>query len=234
MTSTYLDKEKLIGNKKSKNSDSNSRNDEKDVLIKYLYKIEEIISLYESQNITELIRKIDFKILRGEHKLVLKNKMDELCSLTDSKINNVLDFIESSGLLHMDIKVSDFIKTNDYLIARIDRVDFSEVINLYNYTEGLSSYSTQHGIKGDEFDNVLVNLSGEKTPQLTICYDFLFENKFDEEKYFNRTLNLFYVACTRTKEDLVVFYEGACSEEIKSTAKSWFGIENVIDLDSLK
>lgn len=234
LSNTYLDKEKLIGNKKSKNSDSNSRNDEKDVLIKYLYKIEEIISLYESRNITELIRKIDFKILRGEHKLILKNKMDELCSLTDSKIKNVLDFIESSGLLHMDSKVSDFIKTNDYLITRIDRIDFSEVINLYNYTEGLSSYSTQHGIKGDEFDNVLVNVSGEKTPQLTICYEFLFENKLDEEKYFDRTLNLFYVACTRTKEDLVVFYEGVCSEEIKSTAKSWFGSENVIDLDSLK
>ncbi|QHI36396.1 ATP-dependent DNA helicase Rep [Kordia antarctica] len=231
LTKIYLDKEKLIGNKKSKNSESNTRNDEKDALIKYLFKVQEIISLYQDKNINTLLKKVDFKIRVGKDKTVLKSKMDELCSLTTLKIKYVLEYAESSGILEFDSKVSDFITSNDYLLERVNRVDYLELINLYNYTEGLSSYSTQHGVKGEEFDNVLVVINNDKIHQLSICYEYLFEGKSDDEKYFNRTLNLFYVACTRPKEDLIVFYEGECSQKTILKANEWF--ENVIDLNQI-
>lgn len=231
LSNTYLDKEKLIGNKKSKNSDSNNRNDEKDILIKYLFRIQEIISLYENRNINSLLKKTDFKIQIGIHKSILKNKMDKLCSLTNLKIKEVIEYAENSGLLQIDSKISDFMNTHTYLIERINRIDFLEITNLYNYTEGLNPYSTQHGVKGDEFDNVLVVISNAKIPQLSVCYEYLFEDKSEEEKYYNRTLNLFYVSCSRVKENLVVFYEGKCSDKVLSKAGEWFGEEYVIDID---
>jgi DNA helicase-2/ATP-dependent DNA helicase PcrA len=231
LSKTFVNKDKLIGKKKSKNSSSNNRNDEKDILIKYLFKVQEIISLYNDQNINELLKKVDFRIQLGKHKLILKEKMEKLCSLKKLKIKDIIKYTEVSGILNFDSKVSNFMNTNAYLLERINRIDFSEITNLYNYTEGLSPYSTQHGVKGDEFNNVLVVINNDKIPQLSVCYESLFENKLDEEKYFNRTLNLFYVACTRAKEDLIVFYEGECSSTITSRAKVWFGDENVIDLD---
>jgi DNA helicase-2/ATP-dependent DNA helicase PcrA len=231
LSKTYLDKDKLIGNKKSKNSISNNRNDEKDILIKYLIKIQEIISLYDNKNISSLIKIVDFKIQLGKHKAILKSKMDELCSLSKFKIKDVLGYIETSGIIDIDSKISDFMNTNNYLIERIKRIDFSEITNLYNYTEGLSPYSTQHGIKGDEFNNVLVVISKDKIPQLFVCYEYLFEKKSEEVKYFNRTLNLFYVVCTRAKEDLVVFYEGECSDNVIKRAKELFGEKYVIDIN---
>ncbi len=167
----------------------------------------------------------------GKHKAILKNKMDELCSLSKLKIKGVLDYIETSGIIEIDSKISDFINTNNYLIERVKRIDFSEITNLYNYTEGLSPYSTQHGVKGDEFNNVLVVISKDKIPQLSVCYEYLFEKKSEEVKYFNRTLNLFYVVCTRAKENLVVFYEGECSDKVIISAKEFFGENNVIDIN---
>jgi DNA helicase-2/ATP-dependent DNA helicase PcrA len=231
LMNVHVNKDKLIGKKKSKNSVSNSRSDEKDILIKHLFKIQEIISLYEEKNINILLKKVDFKIQLGKHKTILKDKMNELCSLTNLKIKDVINFADSSGVLQIAPKVSEFINSKAYLIERINRVDFQEITNLYNYTEGLTPYATQHGVKGDEFDNVLVVISNDKISQFSVCYEYLFENKPDEEKYFNRTLNLFYVACTRAKEDLVVFYEGECSGKTITQAQNWFGKDNVKNLD---
>ncbi len=230
LSNIYIDKEKLIGNKKSKNSDSNNRNDEKDILINHLFSIQEIISLYENENINSLLKKVNFKIQIGKHKSILKSKMDELCSLTKLKIKDVIEYADNSGLLQIDSKLTEFINTHSYLIERINRIDFSEITNLYNYTEGLNPYSTQHGVKGDEFDNVLVVIGNDKISQLSICYEYLFEDKSEEDKYYNRTLNLFYVSCSRAKENLVVFYEGEPSGKIISKAKEWFGEKCVIDI----
>ncbi|WP_075344621.1 AAA family ATPase [Tenacibaculum agarivorans] len=231
LANTYINKDKLIGKKNSKNSNSNKRNDERDVLIKHLYKIQEIITLYKDSDIIKLIKKVDFKIQIGKHKILLKDKMDNLCLLTSSKIEDILDYIETSELFNIDSRITEFIEKNPYLIERIKRVSYSEIENLYNYTEGLSSYSTQHGVKGDEFDNVLVVINKDKISQLTVCYKTLFEGDSEDKKYYDRTLNLFYVACTRAKEDLVVFYEGDCSDKVIIKAREWFGKSNVIDLD---
>lgn len=231
LSNINVNKDKLIGKKKSKNSDSNNRNDTKDTYIKYLFKLQEIILLYEEKNIIDLLKKIDFKIELGKHKSLLKDKMQELCSKTNLKVNDVVNFADSSGILQIDSKLSEFMNSKAYLIERINQVDFLEIINLYNYTEGLTPYATQHGVKGDEFDNVLVVINNEKIRNPTICYKTLFEGDIVEQKYFDLTLNLFYVACTRAKENLVVFYEGECSKEIIITAKKWFGNDYVIDLD---
>lgn len=233
LANIYINKDKLIGKKKSKNSTSYKRNDERDVLIKYLYKIQEIITLYRNSDIIKLIKKVDFKIQIGKHKLLLKEKMENLCLLTSSKIKDVLDFIETSELFNIDTRITEFIEKNPYLIERIKRVNYSEIENLYNYTEGLSSYSTQHGVKGDEFNNVLVIINKDKIPQFTVCYKTLFEDDIEDKKYYNRTLNLFYVASTRAKEDLVVFYEGEYSDKVILKAKQWFGQKNVVDLDTV-
>ena len=48
----------------------------------------------------------------------------------------------------------------------------------------------------------------------------------------NRTRKLFYVCCTRAKENLVVFY--SCpSNIVKEKAKEWFGNENVVKIDNV-
>ena len=74
-------------------------------------------------------------------------------------------------------------------------------------------------------------------------FNLLLENIFDENnileknKIFNRTKKLFYVCCTRAKENLIVFIQinnqKINKEKIISNAKKLFGEENVINGDNL-
>lgn len=233
---TYLDKDKLVGKRKSNNEESNKRNDERDLLVKYLLKIQEILHLYKKKEINKLLKIIDFKITKRFHKKILNEKLEELLSASKMKIQNVLKVADDIAILEMNTQTINFFETKPYLIERIGEINFSEIVNLYNYIEGLTRYSTQHGVKGDEFDNVIIVISKNKIPQLTVCYEYLFESNEigDNKKYYDRTLNLFYVACTRAKENLIIVFENECSEKILSQARKWFGKKHVIDFDKIK
>ena len=49
----------------------------------------------------------------------------------------------------------------------------------------------------------------------------------------SRTEKIFYVCCTRAKEQLAVFYHKPTTAVIDK-AKEWFGKENIIDEQCLK
>lgn len=236
LSNIYLDKDKLVGKRKSNNEESNKRNDERDFLIKHLLKIQEILHLYEKGKINDLLKIIDFKITKRFHKKKLNEKLEELLSTSKLKIQDVLKVVDDIAILEMNSQTINFFETKPYLIKRIGEINFSEIVNLYNYIEGLTRYSTQHGVKGDEFDNVIVIINSKKINKPKVCYEYLFENNKDgdNKKHHDLTLNLFYVACTRAKENLIIVFEDECSEKILNQARVWFGKSNVIDFDKIK
>ena len=62
-------------------------------------------------------------------------------------------------------------------------------------------------------------------------YDF--ENLFLEngkDSVLNRSQKIFYVCCTRTKENLAVYYNNP-NNNVINKAKEWFGEGNVVNLD---
>ena len=78
-------------------------------------------------------------------------------------------------------------------------------------------------IKGLEYNNVSVILKSNWNK-----YDFasLFYNTRKKESVVNRTKKLFYVCCTRAKENLVVYYPGATASIIEGTI-AMFGETNI-------
>jgi DNA helicase-2/ATP-dependent DNA helicase PcrA len=83
------------------------------------------------------------------------------------------------------------------------------------YVEELSPFSTQQGIKGAEFDRVLVIADDGESSHFQFSYDKYFgikelstndKKNLDEgkETQIERTRRLFYVCCTRARCDLVV------------------------------
>jgi DNA helicase-2/ATP-dependent DNA helicase PcrA len=112
-------------------------------------------------------------------------------------------------------------------------VNYKEVQNWYPYINDKTPFSTQHGIKGAEFDNVLIVLGDSNWTK----YNFhnLFKSDQREkiavdDSIYKRTLKLFYVCCTRAKENLVIFYSNPSLDCI-ATARKWFGENNVYRLD---
>ena len=88
---------------------------------------------------------------------------------------------------------------------------------------GNQPFSTQHKTKGLEYNNVLVILKSNWSN-----YDFasLFYNNGKKNSVVERTKKLFYVCCTRAKENLVVYFPMADSRIVEG-AKELFGDDNV-------
>ena len=109
-------------------------------------------------------------------------------------------------------------------------VKFEEFQKLYDYLEGYTPFSTQHKTKGSEYNNVLIILDNGNWSN----YNFkdIFLDTLRNEKILERTQKLFYVCCTRAKENLAIFFHKP-EEQVINKAKEWFGEGNTICIPSL-
>lgn len=144
--------------------------------------------------------------------------------MSDRTIEKVINFAHESGLCRKDDDFTRFVENNKYLFNRVSKVKYQEFQNLFKYLEGFTPFSTQHKIKGEEFDNVLVILDNGKWNKYN--FEYLFCNRIDKRKVLERSQKIFYVCCTRAKENLVVFYYNP-NEDVIEKAKEWFGENNV-------
>jgi DNA helicase-2/ATP-dependent DNA helicase PcrA len=104
-------------------------------------------------------------------------------------------------------------------------VTFKEVVNYFNYMSEKIEYITMHKTKGSGIENVIVVL------------DEYFWNEYDFGKIFDTTINdakkiasqkLFYVACSRTKKNLICVK--LITQDEESLIQSFF--QNAIRIDS--
>lgn len=114
-------------------------------------------------------------------------------------------------------------------------VSYREISALCRYLSGHSPFETKHGVKGAEFENVIVVVGRGWS-----MYDF---NKMLElardaasvplskQEAFERNRNLFYVTCSRAKKRLAVLFTQELSAIAMDTVVYWFGAENIKPLN---
>jgi DNA helicase-2/ATP-dependent DNA helicase PcrA len=224
----YVDKDQLIDDKKQNEDDENKKGSKRDNLIKHVYKIQTNIRLYQDKKYNDFLRVTDFrfKIEKISDKKTLKENIESLVNDGDKTIEEVINFAHEKGICLIDDKFNSFKEKNEYLYNRVKTVKFSEFQKLYDFLEGKTPFSTQHKTKGAEFDNVLVVLDNGG------WNNYNFEKMFlgtASESVMNRTQKIFYVCCTRAKENLAVFFHNP-DELVVEKAKEWFGDDNVLDL----
>jgi DNA helicase-2/ATP-dependent DNA helicase PcrA len=233
----YLDSDSLLDDKKQDEDDESSSGSKRDNLIKQLFKIQTNVNLYREKKFNEFLRNTEFKIQNVEDKKRLKNIIEHLEGMGSNTIEEVLDYADKEGICKLDDKFNEFVDEKSYVFDRVKQVEFSEFQNLFSYLEGYTPFSTQHGIKGAEFNNVLVVLDNGNWNKYNFEY-LLNENIVDtltpaRKRSFatilDRTQKLFYVCCTRAKRNLVVFYQSP-SDDVIDTARAWFGAENVSEI----
>lgn len=115
--------------------------------------------------------------------------------------------------------------------GKLRAVSYREVLALRDYVEEKTPFSTQHGVKGVEYPSVLAVFGGwtrYNFPAMLANFPDR-ESLGDEEvKRFERSRNLFYVACSRAKGDLVLLFTTELSEQSLQTLEEWLGISSVI------
>lgn len=219
----YVEKEQLIDDKKDNEDEIGSTSSSRDDLIKHIFSIQNLVHLYQEKSFNEFLRKTEYKIKTVEQKKVLANAVSFLSEVNNHTIEEVLKFANDVGIRKWDDKLDQFVNEKTYLYDRVKTVKYSEFQNLFGYLEGRTPFSTQHKVKGNQFDQVLVVLDNGN------WNNYNFDNLFNENgnpNVLERTKKIFYVCCTRAKEDLVVYYHKPSQVVIDQAAK-WFGKANI-------
>jgi DNA helicase-2/ATP-dependent DNA helicase PcrA len=220
----YLDKDQLIDDKKQDEDDENKKGSKRDNLIRHLFKIQTNITLYINKRYNEFLRITDYRrINRIEDKKILKQNIESLINVGNKTIEEVINDAHEKGICLIDEKIEKFREEKEYIYNRVKDVKYSEFQKLYDFLEGKTPFSTQHKTKGTEFNNVLVILDNGNWNK------YNFENLFlggGTTSVLERTQKIFYVCCTRAKENLAVFFHNPIPNVINQ-AKVWFEEENV-------
>jgi DNA helicase-2/ATP-dependent DNA helicase PcrA len=209
--------------------------------------IEDLVRLYQSKNYRSFIRKlgiIGFKLNYHDDKSKIRKLMDGLILLRQtSTIKEVLKYVFENYLLAKPLKIQNFLldieqlelDNNQQLSKRfyesLISTKYEEFILLQNYIDKHTPYSTKHGVKGAEYENVLVVID-DTSWNLYKFNDVFSGNKSNAGRY-DRTLNLLYVCCSRAKNNLTIL----CLSEMDSTAlgtiKNWFGVDDFMQIENL-
>lgn len=220
----YVDKDQLLDDKSEEDAGKGTGS-KLSPLNHHLHKIEHCIQLYLDKDYNEFMRSTSIKqIVRARQKKELREGITRIISsYNDMNISEVIDLADGLGICVKDDKVNFYIENNPYLWRRIKDVSYKEARNVYDYRMGNKPFSTQHKTKGLEYKNVLVILKSNWTKY---NFESLFYNTGKSVSIVERTKKLFYVCCTRAKENLVVYYPSASNQVIEG-AKTLFGKENV-------
>ncbi|MFU2509276.1 MAG: UvrD-helicase domain-containing protein [Pseudoalteromonas prydzensis] len=223
----YIDKDMLLDDKKNTVDDSSKPSSNRDDLIKHLFKIEHCIYLYKEKRFNEFSRITDFLLNSVADKKYLKESMDALIKVEDRSIGDVIGLASKLNLVVEDDKLERFQTSRNYVYQQVCQISYQQFRKLYQYLEGYTPFSTQHKTKGAEYTNVLVVLDNGQWNQYN--FNYLFEGN-GNENVRHRTEKIFYVCCTRAKENLAVFFHQPSSNVI-AKAREWFGVENTFNLD---
>ncbi|MBK8285800.1 MAG: ATP-dependent helicase [Ahniella sp.] len=176
--------------------------------------------------------------------------MGRLCELrVTGTVGDVISHLSSTGLPILSEAVVRQEKALEDALARgeplegsvgelhaLHALSYQEIIALCRYLDGHSPFETKHGVKGDQFENVLV-VFGRGWNE----YDF---NRYlamagnpsligtrigDYERY----RNLFYVAVSRPKKRLALLFTHRLEDAAMATLLRWFAGGEFLDVGQM-
>jgi DNA helicase-2/ATP-dependent DNA helicase PcrA len=197
--------------------------------------------------------------LRGQNAeavlAALKENLDEMQAMLapggESQIGDIISFINQNGLFDLDQRFDELLEfyaageqlgedAPENAGHRFMRCKLDELWGYRRYIEKLSPFATQQGIKGAEFEKVMVIVDDEEGKTNTFSYGKYFgvtelsdtdEKNIAEgkESVIDRTRRLFYVCCSRALKDLAVVVFSDNPEHMRHTliGKGFFDPEDV-------
>jgi DNA helicase-2/ATP-dependent DNA helicase PcrA len=212
--------------------------------------VEPVCAAYISRNFEEMFRLMGGipTIRKTADKAQWRADMDALIALREAgTIGELIDHLKNTRRP----RLSDRIAGREDDIAKLGpeptedepnslkrhrelrNVSYRELIAVTEFVNGFTPFATQHSVKGAEFENVLVILSGGwnhyNWPQF---FELLATAKITDKNSggFHRCRNLFYVAVSRPKKRLAVLATQALNHPAMEAVSHLFGAENVVAL----
>lgn len=186
----------------------------------YLRCREETGTVAKKVNDDHSIREV-VKAVRDSQLLTIPEVIRQACELTPDEINDEMEEDLQAWVKVMDLSISMVRKYDDY-------------VNQH------TRFDTHQGVKGLEFERVMVIIDDSEAKGFMFSYDKLFGVKeltetdikhieAGEESSSDRTLRLFYVTCTRAKESLAIIMYTSDPNKVRNQAinKGWFAEQEI-------
>ena len=168
--------------------------------------------------------------------ILLKNKLSEARKL---KAIDVINVAIASKIIPIPEQVSDIqskyenfpseeyldgVNVTDYL-----NIEYEQFIAAIDFLHPESEFSTEHGVKGEEYDNVIFTISkGWNNYQFDIyAPKIINDDSFKNDTAYVRNRNLFYVCCSRPRKRLFIFISPRINYELKKFLEQNIGTENI-------
>ncbi len=213
--------------------------------------IEHLVSFWEDKNYSRVIKYLKQQgvfssLTKHSDKQEIESKLKALTTIRiTGTVQDVFNFCQENKLSLPSRKLQKFIEKLSVDITSITDEDvkkkaiknktfydslmqtnYNEMICAFKHIQEQTSYSTKHGTKGEEYRNVLVVIDDTSWPG-QYNFEKFFNDSDDKEHRKLRTKNLFYVSCSRAKENLVVLALSQMDESAMNKIVEWFGTENI-------
>ncbi len=169
------------------------------------------------------------------------SRLEELCR--EGTIGSVIDLLKETKkprlprrIEEKEAKLADLLtklpedrdETETRFVEKytaLRAVSYAEVSRAADFINDLTPFSTKHGVKGAQFDNVLIVLGRgwnhyNWKQMLEWAHDGIPAGKQDT---FERNRNLFYVTCSRPKHRLALLFTQDLSNIAIEQLTTWFG-----------
>jgi len=213
--------------------------------------IEHLVSFWKNKDYNSVIKYLKrhgvfSSLSKHSDKKEIEDKLTTLISLRDAgTVQDVFEFCIENQLSIPSRSLQQFLEKvkidastisdeddrkkaekNNSFYTSLMETNYGEVISVFKHIQEQTSYSTKHGTKGEEYRNVLVVIDDTSWVSM---YNFekFFDSTDDKEHRKLRTKNLFYVSCSRAKENLVVLALSQMGDLAMNKITEWFSVENV-------
>lgn len=220
------------------------REKEDPFLLFFMYTIEPIYQALITSNMQLLFDTLGIKrypITKKSEKIKWKNLQKQLCEARKKKAIDVLEIVNQSKLIPVSPKIEELYRqyqkkpetlyTQTATIQDFLNIDYSQFIAAKEFLCPESLFSTEHGVKGEEYDNVVFVISkGWNQYQFEIytpMINGIIPIPSGKENSFERNRNLFYVCCSRAKKRLILFITIPFESYFKEFLTKLVGVENI-------
>ena len=195
------------------------KNEKDEILTFFMSTIEPIFEALKSNNTQLLFESLgvrSYPINTKAQKQEWSALRDKLEIARNGVVSDVLNIAIKSKLIPIPSAVSEINKNmtvapdtpyRNGTISNLANLTYNEFVNGIEFLRPSAIYSTDHGVKGEEYDNVLFvigrgwnHYNFEKYIPMNPA-----NVSVDDQNAYERNRNLFYVCCSRPKKRLVLF-----------------------------
>ena len=220
------------------------RDKEDPFLLFFMNTVEPVYKALETSNMQLLFDVLEIKrypITKKSEKARWKNFHKQLKEVRRKKAIDVFELVNQSNLIPVPPKLEGYyrlycdapetIYAADTTIQSFLNLDYAQFVTAIDFMYPDAMFSTEHGVKGEEYDNVVFVIGrGWNQYQFEVYAPMITGQSAiptGKQASYERNRNLFYVCCSRPKKRLFVFISIPIEPTFRSFLVELVGEQNI-------